>query len=646
MELHRERLCKAVAYWGWHANGVETSFCDYSGRRKRAPAGASPTVYELQGVPAAALPLQRFHKGPYTIPHDKANAKFSDVNQLLYELNDVLGTEYTIERPGLQACLQGYLDESCDFGQIYGHLRPWWLKGNFHHIAVLMEQRKEEDARLRKNAVDGDCIVNPHIPPRRIWDLYSNRVLPFYVLQVSSPAAIPSNVWAVSHSWKEASKRRARRTRINGKAWAAPLPLDTNLHGLRIELLNLGAEYVFLDVLCLRQYDPQAVGQEFRRKKEWRLDVPTIGYVYQPPRITVVYFNGLGEEFLLDPPGGLGSSVHWFMRVWTLQEATQYWLPGGLTHKSLDLSLPRAHIQSFYSHLRDVLQSTTTTSMSDPDLFRTLAAIRDRRFSSPVDSIAGLAYPLRCKTLPIYNADVDLEDAWEALIQSISPFQRLMLLVCWRSAGDSRAGGYTWRPTWRQLTDYHCLSELQFIPPDAVSDPRAMEDEFIQFLPNVGHQDGSDAYFHYAYVIKTCFIQTTADEYISDSPSASTMSSDSEDEDPGGYESSDTAKMSSHTSVDTTLSGAFVEVRAYGRKYTYKIAKLGAPLNRPRDKYTLVGVCGFRRWIVGRSSGSRRIGTNRGTAIALSKVAVLELDATGSTPENDNLGHVDMVVYR
>ncbi|KIP09681.1 hypothetical protein PHLGIDRAFT_67062, partial [Phlebiopsis gigantea 11061_1 CR5-6] len=425
MEIYRERLCKAVASWGWPSNGVESSFCDYSSSRKRAAAETTPAIYELQGAPTATVPLQRFHKGPYTIPRDKANVRFSDVNQLLYGLNDVLGTEYTIERPGLQACLQGYLDESCDFGQVYGHLRPWWAKDNFHRIAVLMQQRKDEDAQLRKNAVDGDCIVNPHIPP--------------------------PNVWAVSHSWKEASKRRARKTRINGKTWAVPLPLETDLHGVRIELLNLGAEYVFLDVLCLRQHDPQTVGQEFRRKKEWRLDVPTIGYVYQPLRVTVVYFNGLGEEFLLAPPGGLKSPCHWFMRVWTLQEATQYWLPGGLTHKSLDISIPRPNMQSFYSRLHDVLQSSTTASASDPDLFRTLAAIRDRRFSSPVDSIAGLAYPLRCKTLPIYNADMDLEDAWEALIQSMSPLQRLMLLICWRGPGDSRAGGYTWRPTWRQV---------------------------------------------------------------------------------------------------------------------------------------------------------------------------------------------------
>ncbi len=47
-------------------------------------------------------------------------------------------------------------------------------------------------------------------------------------------------------------------TPINGHEWPVPMPSDADLDLIRIEMLNNGAEYVWLDVLCLRQ------------KGEWR----------------------------------------------------------------------------------------------------------------------------------------------------------------------------------------------------------------------------------------------------------------------------------------------------------------------------------------------------------------------------------------
>ncbi len=42
-------------------------------------------------------------------------------------------------------------------------------------------------------------------------------------------------------------------TPINNYEWPVPIPKDASLDFIRIEMLNLGAEYTWLDVLCLRQ---------------------------------------------------------------------------------------------------------------------------------------------------------------------------------------------------------------------------------------------------------------------------------------------------------------------------------------------------------------------------------------------------------
>ncbi len=42
-------------------------------------------------------------------------------------------------------------------------------------------------------------------------------------------------------------------TPINGHQWPVSIPKDADLNLIRIEMLNMGLEYVWLDVLCLRQ---------------------------------------------------------------------------------------------------------------------------------------------------------------------------------------------------------------------------------------------------------------------------------------------------------------------------------------------------------------------------------------------------------
>lgn len=74
----------------------------------------------------------------------------------------------------------------------------------------------------------------------------------------------------------------------------------------------MGAEYVFIDVLGLKQdavSDNSMSNGTAKRRMEWIHDIPTIGDVYRCDRYqtTIVYFNGLGMPFeirgeVLDSP--------------------------------------------------------------------------------------------------------------------------------------------------------------------------------------------------------------------------------------------------------------------------------------------------------------------------------------------------------
>lgn len=216
-------------------------------------------------------PLQRMFTGTGAITNQHADTLCCTMGAqgLLSRLNGILGTNYTIEMSNLALLLNQYTeDPSADFGKAYGELRRGWFC-DLARLRSRLQARKGQDSRLRQNAIERGRIVNPLIPPRRVWDLYSNRVLPFWVLHSTD---IPRNLWAVSHSWVSKEEQQSVWTAVNGRRWPVPLPQGVDLDQVRIELLNLGAEYVWLDVLCLRQkireakcdgsYDPPLSLQE------------------------------------------------------------------------------------------------------------------------------------------------------------------------------------------------------------------------------------------------------------------------------------------------------------------------------------------------------------------------------------------------
>ncbi len=140
---------------------------------------------------------------------------------------------------------------------------------------------------------------------RRAWDLCANRVVPCCIARVPT---------TISHAWVDENERVDAMTPINGYEWPVPMPKDANLDLIRIEMLNLGLEYAWLDVLCLRQ---EGGKNEHLRVEEWKFDVSTIGFVYSSANV-VCYFNGLGWPFYLTADD-FESDRCWFRRAWTLQ---------------------------------------------------------------------------------------------------------------------------------------------------------------------------------------------------------------------------------------------------------------------------------------------------------------------------------------
>ena len=484
--------------------------------------GGRGQTYQLNGSRRYQIPFQWYHNGPGAIPAelaDASNLRSSpiSVRWVLDRLNEVFGMKAGMggsEESILTQILQEYINEGFDFGCIYGLLRPWWFsKDDIPTTRRRMNQRKVKDREMRRSAMDGDRIVDTKLPPRRIWDLYSNRVLPYYVLDVSDPKTIPGNVWAVSHSWLAPGGRAHGMTPINRCEWPVPIPVSVDLNDVRIELLNLGAEYVFLDVLCLRQkidptatqhphlaqYIPNSVFQQaganidqndYLRRREWRLDVPTIGRIYRHvlSQTTITYFNGLGLPFSTSPEA-TNSDTHWFKRVWTLQETTANWIAGGLTTWSFENSDQRAMtLPVFGDTLKSILE---ITMRPQTDIYVVIGIIRQRSFTNPVDRISGLAYLLRCSTIPIYEPEaLDVEDAWNALVEHMDSKLRADLLIGWAEPG---LGRYSWYPSWAQLMSYTYLSSWATC--------NYSENELLQYTLS-GCLDGSPAYFNHACLIE------------------------------------------------------------------------------------------------------------------------------------------------
>ncbi|PBK67018.1 hypothetical protein ARMSODRAFT_1020982 [Armillaria solidipes] len=392
-----------------------------------------------------AVPLQRIYIGQKPVISaslaDTLCATFG-VRQLLDKLNTTLGTSYTLDTPSLSSFLLECTTNNYDFGTAYCSFRDVWYTDDWSTIREELRKRGEEDQRERREALDGNCIVHPHTSPRRVWDLYSNRVVPTWDTSPSKELA------PISHAWVHEKDRKDVWTRINGYEWPVPIPKDTNLDLIRIEMLNLGAEYVWLDVLCLKQKGGR---RDDLREKEWELDVPTIGCVYYNTDRVYCYLSGLGRPLALKE-GDLESDQCWFNRAWTLQEVGKkriicgQTLDGPMQAKGdKDRIYETEILTRFYQKLRD---ASAVLQYQEADVFRALVGMQHRKSTKEVDKVMGLAFLLKASTIPAYSESQNLETAWTALVNTTSKRTRAVLFFHYPEPGNR---GTKWRPSWDQV---------------------------------------------------------------------------------------------------------------------------------------------------------------------------------------------------
>ncbi|KAK0498911.1 hypothetical protein EDD18DRAFT_1376254, partial [Armillaria luteobubalina] len=340
------------------------------------------------------------------------------VQGLLNQLNATLGTTYSLDDPFLSSLLKDCIRNGDDFGRTYSYLRRIWYTVDWSTIRDIFWSQQEEDWEKRRKALVGNQIVDPDLPPR-------HRLPP-----------VP-----ISHAWVDEKDRTTVWTPINGYEWPVPIPKDADLNLIRIELLNLGVEYAWLDVLCLRQ-----VGgwREDLRIEEWKLDVPTIGNVYHEMEV-VIYLTGLGRPLTLNK-GDLESDRSWFRRAWTLQEVGEWRViagdtPDGPLHAECkDGKYETELLTRFHKQL----QCATDAYW---EIHKTLE-MRTRVSTIPVDKIAGLTFLMCSRWIPAYYESASLEDAWTALVHSMHGTCRLELFLLCPEPGN---GGPKWRPSWDQV---------------------------------------------------------------------------------------------------------------------------------------------------------------------------------------------------
>ncbi len=357
---------------------------------------------------------QRSHCGIGVISSALADTRCADlsIDGVLEKLNVTLGMSYTLGSRilrllrirTLHSILKPYVERNDDFGTVYAHLWPCWHHYDVATIQCVLHTREDEDQKMQREVLVHDRITRHNVPPRHMWDLYANRVVPYWVACVTP--------WGISHAWVDEKDRVDVMTPINGYEWPMPMPKDANLDLIRIEMLNAryermpGArmEYAWLDVLCLRQ---EGRKNEHLCVDEWKLDVPMIRFVYASTHPVVCYFNGLGRPLHLTADD-FESDRCWFRRAWTLQEITEDPIIGGQTEVDV---MEQEVWKKFDEQLTSLQQIREWTRVLEYAL-----EMQNRTSTKPLDKVAGLVHPLWTEPIPIYDAQQSEVDAWDVLM--------------------------------------------------------------------------------------------------------------------------------------------------------------------------------------------------------------------------------------
>ncbi|PBK77599.1 hypothetical protein ARMSODRAFT_1012743 [Armillaria solidipes] len=363
------------------------------------------------------------------------------IRWLLNLLNRTLGTSYTLDTLSLLSVLKDCIAQNYDFGTAYGRLRSAWCNEHRCIIQLKLWEHEAKDIKRRRKAVKGSRIVDPNMHPRRVWDLYSNRVVPWWSCRVNFRRN--NEARPISHAWVDEVDRVDVWTPINGYEWPVPIPKGANLDLIRIEMLNLGVEYTWLDVLCLRQ---RGGPREDLRVEEWKLDVPTIGAIYQRAWV-VCYLSGLGLRLSLKE-GSLESDRSWFRRAWTVQEVGEHRTIAGDTPDGPMNVDPIDKAGNYEDKILTKFHKQLGSAWIINSLYGALSAMQDRVSTNPVDKVDRLAFSLNSRSIPAYYESQSLEDAWTALINEMDLKNRGILFFTYPEPGTTCK---KWRPSWEQV---------------------------------------------------------------------------------------------------------------------------------------------------------------------------------------------------
>ncbi|KAK0245458.1 hypothetical protein EDD85DRAFT_1016565 [Armillaria nabsnona] len=401
-----------------------------------------------QAEESIKVPKQRaYTRRKPVISSSLANTPCSSlgIEGLLDLLNTTLGTSYTLDTSSIFFVLEDCIAQNYDFGTAYGRLRLAWCDHRVTDIQMELRECEAQDIDRRRDALKGSREVNvgwKMTRPRRLWDLYSNRVVPWWSREAS--------IWdlnrvprPISHAWVDEVDRVDVWTPINGYEWPVPIPKGANLDLIRIEMLNLGVEYAWLDVLCLRQ---RGGLREDLRVEEWKLDVPTIGAIYDHAHV-VCYLSGLGMPLSLKE-GDLENDRSWFRRAWTLQEVGDARTIAGDTPDGPMDSEPIDDAGNYKDEILTTFHKLLKAADNSLDLYDALSVMQDRISTYPIDKVAGLAFCLRLDSIPVYYESQSLENAWTALINQMHSWNRGILLFTYPEPGSACK---KWRPSWEQV---------------------------------------------------------------------------------------------------------------------------------------------------------------------------------------------------
>ncbi len=399
-----------------------------------------------------------------------------------------LGHPHTLDTSSLSSLLNECIEKHYDFGTAYARLRLVWNRHSNSDIQNELCRREEKDKEQREKALVENQIVKPDLPPQRVWDLYSNRVVSSWVTDALSFTRYRNyrgKPQPISHAWVDEKDQVDVWTSINRKEWPVPIPKGASLELIWIEMLNLGVEYTWLDVLCLRQ---KGGPQEDLRVEEWKLDVPTIGFVYNAANKVVIYLSGLGQPLSLKD-GDLDSDQCWFRRAWTVQEVGRWdRMIAGDTPDGPMHARPTDEDGNYETDLLTRFHKQLKSVQEHSGLFGSLAEMQKRVSTNPVDKVAGLAFPLNTGTIPAYYESESLEDAWTALVDAISSWMRAKFLFEYPGAG---LGCKKWRPTWKQVITETLPDDGYFLY-DVEYDEETGEDWFEGYCIEKGLVQGLD----------------------------------------------------------------------------------------------------------------------------------------------------------